>query len=70
MTTLSTLLSKRQNLKEGVDYLEQEILAAILSLVEKIQSAEEIQRAHIGVEVVIKVIRGQSRSVRLAPVCH
>jgi U3 small nucleolar RNA-associated protein 10 len=60
MTTLSTLLAKRQSVKEGVDYLEQEILAAILSLIERIQNAEEIQRAHVGVEVIIKVIRGMS----------
>lgn len=60
MVTLSTLLAKRQSVKEGVDYLEQEILAAILSLVERILNAEEIQRAHVGVEVIIKVIRGTS----------
>ena len=58
MSTLSTLLAKRQSVKEGVDYLEQEILAAILTLVERIYNAEEIQRAHVGVEVIIKVIRG------------
>jgi U3 small nucleolar RNA-associated protein 10 len=60
MSVLSALLAKRQHVKEGVDYLEQEILGAILTLVEKIQSAEEIQKAHIGVEVIIKVIRGKS----------
>ena len=60
MATLSTILAKRQSVKEGVDYLEQELLAAILSLVERIQNAEEIQRAHVGVEVIIKVIRGKS----------
>lgn len=59
MNTLSTLLAKRQSVKEGVDYLEQEILAAILALVERIQNAEEIQQAHVGVEVIIKVIRGE-----------
>lgn len=47
-------------MREGVDYLEQELLGAILALVERIQSAEEIQRAHIGVEVIIKVIRAST----------
>jgi len=60
MSVLSALLAKRQHVKEGVDYLEQEILGAILTLVEKIQNTEEIQKAHIGVEVIIKVIRGMS----------
>lgn len=60
MSVLSALLAKRQHIKEGVDYLEQEILGAILTLVEKIQHTEEIQKAHIGVEVIIKVIRGKS----------
>jgi hypothetical protein len=60
MSVLSALLAKRQHVKEGVDYLEQEILGAILTLVEKIQNSEEIQKAHIGVEVIIKVIRGKS----------
>jgi len=63
MSVLSALLAKRQHVKEGVDYLEQEILGAILTVVEKIQSTEEIQKAHIGVEVIIKVIRGMSTSV-------
>lgn len=63
MSVLSALLAKRQHVKEGVDYLEQEILGAILTVVEKIQSTEDIQKAHIGVEVIIKVIRGMSTSV-------
>lgn len=33
---LSSLLAKRQAVKEGVDYLEQELLGAILAVVEKI----------------------------------
>jgi U3 small nucleolar RNA-associated protein 10 len=61
MSVLSAVLAKRQHIKEGVDYLEQEILGAILALVEKIQQPEEIQKAHIGVEVIIKVIRGEFR---------
>jgi U3 small nucleolar RNA-associated protein 10 len=64
MSVLSALLAKRQHVKEGVDYLEQEILGAILTLVEKIQNTEEIQKAHIGVEVIIKVIRGKSTDSR------
>jgi len=64
MSVLSALLAKRQHVKEGVDYLEQEILGAILTLVEKIQNTEEIQKAHIGVEVIIKVIRGKSTHFR------
>jgi U3 small nucleolar RNA-associated protein 10 len=60
MSVLSALLAKRQHIKEGVDYLEQEILGAILTLVEKIQDPAELQKAHIGVEVIIKVIRGAS----------
>ncbi len=37
MAILSHLLSKRQSISQGTDYLEQEVLAAILVLVEKIQ---------------------------------
>lgn len=55
---LSALLSKRQVIKSGVDYLEQELLSAILSLLEKISDAEELNKAHVGIEVIIKVIRG------------
>jgi U3 small nucleolar RNA-associated protein 10 len=36
MGVLSALLSKRQVVKEGVDYLEQELLGAILSVLERI----------------------------------
>lgn len=68
MSVLSTLLAKRQSVREGVDYLEQEILGAILALVERIQAAEEIQRAHIGVEVIIKVIRGACSPMIRLPV--
>ena len=55
---LSTLLSKRQAIKSGVDYLEQELLSAILSLLEKVSDAEDLNKAHVGIEVIIKVIRG------------
>lgn len=60
MSLLSTLLAKRQSIKEGVDYLEQEVLGAILALVEKITETAEIIKAHVGIEVIIKVIRGIS----------
>ncbi|WVQ84520.1 hypothetical protein IAT38_006674 [Cryptococcus sp. DSM 104549] len=60
MTILSALLAKRLVIKEGVDYLEQEVLGAILALVEKIQEAGEVLRAHVGIEVVVKVIRASS----------
>ncbi|OCF41969.1 hypothetical protein I317_04161 [Kwoniella heveanensis CBS 569] len=60
MAVLSSLLTKRLVIKEGVDYLEQEVLAAILALVEKIRDPQEIQRAHVGIEVIIKVIRASS----------
>ncbi|WVR07984.1 hypothetical protein IAU60_005027 [Kwoniella sp. DSM 27419] len=60
MTVLSSLLAKRLVIKEGVDYLEQEVLGAILAIVEKIQDAQEIQKAHVGIEVVIKVIRAST----------
>ncbi|WVF68418.1 hypothetical protein IAT40_003183 [Kwoniella sp. CBS 6097] len=60
MAILSSLLTKRLVIKEGVDYLEQEVLAAILALVERIRDPQEIQRAHIGIEVIIKVIRASS----------
>lgn len=73
MSILSILLAKRQSVKEGVDYLEQEVLSAILAEVEKItvcfrlseiyllihwQDPNQIQKAHVGIEVIIKVIRG------------
>ncbi|KAK8849743.1 hypothetical protein IAR55_005078 [Kwoniella newhampshirensis] len=60
MSILSSLLTKRLVIKEGVDYLEQEVLAAILALVEKIEDPAEINRAHVGIEVVIKVIRAST----------
>lgn len=60
MSILSGLLAKRQSIKEGIDYLEQELLGAILVLVEKIQDPTEIQKAHVGVEVVVKVIRAST----------
>lgn len=37
MAILSTLLSRRQSIKEGADYLEQEMLGAILAQVEQIK---------------------------------
>ena len=37
MSILSVILSKRQAIKDGLDYLEQEVLAAILALVEKVE---------------------------------
>ncbi|WVQ66419.1 uncharacterized protein L199_004599 [Kwoniella botswanensis] len=60
MSILSSLLAKRQVISQGVDYLEQEVLAAILALVEKIDDAQEIGRAHVGIEVIIKVIRAST----------
>lgn len=36
MSILAALLAKRQSVKEGLDYLEQEVLSAILAQVEKI----------------------------------
>ncbi|WWC65921.1 uncharacterized protein I303_108543 [Kwoniella dejecticola CBS 10117] len=60
MSILSALLAKRQYINQGVDYLEQEVLAAILALVEKIQDPQEIGRAHVGIEVIIKVIRAST----------
>ena len=60
MGILSSLLSRRQHVKEGIDYLEQETLGAILAVLEKITSVEEINRAHVGIEVIIKVIRAST----------
>jgi len=60
MSILSLLLTRRQNIKEGIDYLEQEILSALLSLLTRIDDPAEITRAHIGIEVVIKVIRASN----------
>jgi U3 small nucleolar RNA-associated protein 10 len=60
MGVLSAVLSKRQAIKEGVDYLEQEVLGGILAQLEQIKDAEAIHRAHIGLEVVVKVIRVSS----------
>lgn len=60
MSILSALLAKRLFVKEGIDYLEQEVLGAILALVERITDAQEIQRAHVGIEVIIKVIRAST----------
>nr|XP_019043454.1 hypothetical protein I302_08031 [Kwoniella bestiolae CBS 10118]OCF22384.1 hypothetical protein I302_08031 [Kwoniella bestiolae CBS 10118] len=60
MSILSSLLAKRQVITQGVDYLEQEVLAAILALVEKIEDPQEIGRAHVGIEVIIKVIRAST----------
>lgn len=60
MSVLSGVLSKRQSIKEGVDYLEQEVLGATLAQLEKIQDAAEIMRARVGIEVIVKVIRASS----------
>lgn len=60
LSSLSTLLAKRQSIKEGIDYLEQEILGAALAVLEKISDPLEIQRAHVGIEVIIKVIRAST----------
>jgi U3 small nucleolar RNA-associated protein 10 len=60
MGVLSAVLSKRQSIKEGVDYLEQEVLGATLAQLEKIQDAAEIMRARVGIEVIVKVIRASS----------
>jgi U3 small nucleolar RNA-associated protein 10 len=60
MGVLSLLLARRQSVKEGIDYLEQEILGAILAVLERVTDATEVQRAHVGIEVIIKVIRASS----------
>ncbi|KAL7425209.1 snoRNA-binding rRNA-processing protein utp10 [Cryptotrichosporon argae] len=68
MGILSSVLSRRQSIKEGVDYLEQEVLGAILSGVEKISDEKALRAAHVGIEVVIKVIRasGNPRTAQRA----
>lgn len=60
MSILSAVLTKRQSIKEGVDYLEQEVLGAILAQLEKINDASEILRARVGIEAIVKVIRVSS----------
>jgi U3 small nucleolar RNA-associated protein 10 len=60
MAILSAVLTKRQAIKEGVDYLEQEVLGGILAQIEQITDADAILRAHIGLEVIVKVIRASS----------
>ena len=60
MTTLSNLLAKKQSIKEGIDYLEQELLAAVVSQLSKTTNAEELRKAHVGIEVIIKVIRAST----------
>ncbi|WVN90881.1 uncharacterized protein L203_106124 [Cryptococcus depauperatus CBS 7841] len=60
MTLLSSLVAKRLSIREGVDYLEQEVLSAILALVEKVNDSQEIKRANVGIEVVIKAIRASN----------
>lgn len=57
MSVLSTLLDKRQSIKEGIDYVEQEVLGAILALLERTNDAAEL-RGGVGIEVIVKVIRG------------
>lgn len=59
MSVLSTLLDKRQSIKEGIDYVEQEVLGAILALLERTDDAAEL-RGGVGIEVIVKVIRGES----------
>jgi U3 small nucleolar RNA-associated protein 10 len=59
MSVLSTLLDKRQSIKEGIDYVEQEVLGAILALLERTNDAAEL-RGGVGIEVIVKVIRGES----------
>lgn len=59
MSVLSTLLDKRQSIKEGIDYVEQEVLGAILALLERTDDAVEL-RGGVGIEVIVKVIRGES----------
>lgn len=59
MSVLSTLLDKRQSVKEGIDYVEQEVLGAILALLERTNDAAEL-RGGVGIEVIVKVIRGES----------
>lgn len=60
MGVLSSVLTKRQAIKEGVDYLEQEVLGAILAQLEQITDADAISRAHVGLEVIVKVIRAST----------
>ncbi|GMK56611.1 hypothetical protein CspeluHIS016_0304510 [Cutaneotrichosporon spelunceum] len=60
MGALSAVLSKRQSIREGVDYLEQELLGGTLAQLEKIQDADEIMRARVGIEAIVKVIRASS----------
>ncbi|RXK39692.1 hypothetical protein M231_03047 [Tremella mesenterica] len=60
MGTLWNLLTKKQLIKEGIDYLEQELLGAILAIVSKITDPVELQRSNVGIEVIIKVIRASN----------
>lgn len=60
MSLLSLILARRQSIKEGLDYIEQEILSALVALLGRITDPGDITRAHIGIEVVIKVIRASS----------
>lgn len=68
MSLLSLILARRQSIKEGLDYLEQEILSALVALLVRITDPQDITRAHIGIEVVIKVIRasGNPRTAQRA----
>jgi U3 small nucleolar RNA-associated protein 10 len=68
MSLLSLVLARRQSIKEGLDYLEQEILSALVALLVRINDPQDITRAHIGIEVVIKVIRasGNPRTAQRA----
>jgi U3 small nucleolar RNA-associated protein 10 len=42
MGVLSSLLAKKQAIREGVDWLEQELLGAMLASVEKIQACHPV----------------------------
>jgi len=68
MSLLSLILARRQSIREGLDYLEQEILSALVALLIRITDPQDITRAHIGIEVVIKVIRasGNPRTAQRA----
>lgn len=60
LAVLAAILTKRQAIKEGVDYAEQEILGGVLAQIEQITDPSEILRARVGIEVIVKVIRASS----------
>ena len=59
MSLLSALSNKQPTINEGAEYLQQEILGALHILIEKVQDPQDIQRAQVSVDVIIKVIRGE-----------